>query len=246
MRLGRRNLIVSTGIVTAGLAGLPIGARRAWAAQLSFAPVIIEAPSGPFTTTLDVTSQGGGETMIQARVLGWSQPETGGDALAPTELVSLSPPAFRLPEGETQTIRLVFRTRDVGAEQAFRVLLDEVPQPRADGGLQFALRVSLPAFVGARGLAFDLQWQARRGDGRTLAITAANRGRRHIRVSRLTVTPQGGAAVAAQLPEQLPYVLAGGTRHWTVTLARPLAAAAVRVDAETDGGPLSFTLPVEA
>jgi fimbrial chaperone protein len=241
MRLGRRLLVLG-----GGLAVLPGSVRRAQAAQLSFAPTLLEAPAGPFTTTVDVTNQGGGETTIQARVLAWSQPEAGGDSLVPTELVSLSPPAFRVPEGETQTIRLVFRTRDTGAEQAFRMLLDEVPEPRAGAGLQFALRVSLPVFVGSGGRAADLQWQARRGDGRALAVIATNRGRRRIRVSRLTVTPAGGATIAGQLPEQLPYVLAGGFRRWTVPLARPIAAASLRVDAETDGGPLSVTLPVEA
>lgn len=241
MALRRRRLIA-----LGAFAALALPGRRARAAQLSFAPTTLEAPVGPFSSTLEVTNQGGGETTVQARAMSWTQPESGGDALAPSGLIGISPPTFRVGEHETQLVRLVFHTTETGSEQAFRILFDELPQPHSGPGLQFALRVSLPAFVGGYGRRPALLWQVRREGPQALSVVVRNQGQRHLRMTDLRVIPPGGVALRGRLPDQLPYILPGGARRWAVPLERPFSASTVRIEADTDAGPISTDQPVEA
>ncbi len=98
-----------------------------------------------------VENRGTEPVAMQARVFAWRQ-EEGDDRFTPQQAVVASPPISQIPPGARQMVRLI-ATQPVppGQEQAFRVLLDELPAPpAAPGAMQGASRAASPAQFGVR------------------------------------------------------------------------------------------------
>ena len=222
---------------------LAAAARPARAAQLEFLPIIVNTTLGAVATTMQVINRGGGASTLQARAFAWQQPADGSDNLVHSDAISVSPPMFALPEGETQVIRIVLHTPPGPTELAFRILVDELPPPNATN-VQMALRVSLPVFAAPPSGVADLHWRVVRAPDRLL-VSARNMGALHTRVTKVTLAAPSGAPVEGKLENRLPYVLAGAERRWSVPLQTP-AGAQVRVTAEIDGKTFALSLPVEA
>jgi fimbrial chaperone protein len=235
--ISRRCVVVGLAAATGMLA-----ARDAAAASLEFEPIVTEASAGAFTSTLDVVNRGGGIARLQLRAFAWSQ-AAGGDALTQTSAAMLSPPMFTLPEGQRQTVRLVMRTQAAPLEQAFRILIDEIPAPE-NGQVRMALRVSLPVFVAGGSGSSDLQWRAV-PDAKGVIVSVRNTGSRRARIASLSLGGNGHATIAGQLMDQNPYVLAGGERRWLVP-ARLRAGERITLTAEHESGPVAVPLAIGA
>jgi fimbrial chaperone protein len=237
--LRRRQVVAGFAAATGMLA-----ARPAAAASLEFQPVVTEATPGPFTSTLEVFNRGGGEAVLQLRAFTWTQAPGAADTLTQTGAIVLSPPMFTLPEGERQTVRVVMRTQQAAVEQAFRLLIDEIPRGEF-GQVRMALRISLPVFVAGGAGAADLQWHAAPDSSGGVLVSVRNIGHRRARIANLSVAGAGRAAVAGQLLDQNPYVLAGGERRWLVpTRLRP--GEHIQVTAEHESGPIAVPLAIGA
>lgn len=217
--------------------------RLARAAQLEFVPIGIEVALGPVATTLQVINRGGGSSLLQVRGFAWQQPPDGGDSLTRSDAIIVSPPMFTLPEGETQIVRVVLHTQPGPTEQAFRILVDELPPANATD-VQLALRVSLPVFAAPPNGAPDLHWRVARAGG-NLEVTARNTGPVHARVAKVALALPARTPTNGKLQHQLPYVLPGAERHWTVALSAP-PGAEVRLTADIDAKAFALSLPVEA
>ncbi|MFD1841055.1 fimbrial biogenesis chaperone [Paracidovorax cattleyae] len=113
-----------------------------------------------------VENRGTEPVAMQARVFAWRQ-EEGDDRFTPQQAVVASPPISQIPPGARQMVRLI-ATQPVppGQEQAFRVLLDELPAPPAapgtaqgaspaappgQFGVRLQIRYAIPLFVYAPG-----------------------------------------------------------------------------------------------
>jgi fimbrial chaperone protein len=154
----------------------------------------------------------------------------GQEHLEPTRELMVSPPMLQLPVQGRQLVRVIRNgPPPTGpAEAAYRVLVDELPLPQADGkkGLNFVMRHSLPIFVtpaGAPPSPPQLSWTLRRQDGQAV-LEVANSGGTHAQLADLVFTDAAGqrTTVHAGL---LGYVLPGATMHW------PLKALATTFDA---------------
>jgi fimbrial chaperone protein len=217
--------------------------RSARAAQLEFVPITLTAPLGQSANTIQVVNRGGGGSTLQVRSFAWSQPPDGTESMVPSPAITASPPAFSLPEGETQVIRVVLHTPSSPTELAYRILVDELPPPNATN-VQLALRVSLPVFAVPTSGAADLRWRiVRAGDG--LLVIVHNAGALHARITKLTLASPAHAAVEGQLQNRLPYILAGADRRWTVALPASVGTG-VRLTADIDAKPIALSLQVEA
>jgi Pili and flagellar-assembly chaperone, PapD N-terminal domain len=85
---------------------------------------------------------------VQICVFRWSQ-RNGIDALERTSDVVASPPAARVAPGVPHTVRVVRVAKGKpAAEQAYRVIIDELPDPRAlqPDTVRLVLRYSIPVF----------------------------------------------------------------------------------------------------
>lgn len=205
------------------LAGGALAPRGALAAGLQFSPTLIDLAPSQRTATLEVINRSAQVTAVQVRTFAWAQSGGGAggaaggqdDALAATGDLAASPPVFSLPPGETQLVRIVLRTPvAAGNERAFRLLIDEIPPPGQPGGVQLALRISLPVFAAAPDrTAADLRWTLQPA-GSGWEIVANNRGTRRARVGELSATGPGGRQLTAAPLDQNPWVLGGGRRRW--------------------------------
>lgn len=107
-------------------------------------------------TELWIQNQGDTPTTMQVRIVRWQQ-ENGYERYKAQQEVVASPPIVRIEKGSKQLIRLIKQTTvPAGVEQAYRIIVDEIPQPdpvsTPQMGLKVQMRYSLPLFVYGQGV----------------------------------------------------------------------------------------------
>ncbi|MCE9873471.1 molecular chaperone [Hafnia alvei] len=177
-------------------------------------------------TELWLENKGSTAATMQIRVLGWKQ-VAGEENYRSQQDVVASPPIVNIGTGKKQLIRLIRQSpTPAGQEQAFRILIDEVPAAEHSSGSQtgvsLLMRYSLPLFVYGDGVNFQrnaaepvhlsqsqLSWKMTTNNGHP-AIEVTNRGAVHARLSKVSIN---GRTIADGL---LGYVLAGSYRTWAL------------------------------
>lgn len=236
----------AAGFVLGIASGLLLPAR-ARAASLQITPILIELVGGARTSTIQVENKGGGATNMQVRVFAWTQPPDD-DMLTQTEGLAASPPIFSVAEGGAQIVRLVLRAAPGATEQAYRVMLDEIPGPAQGTAVVVALRVSLPVFAVPPGARPPLlKWSMESGPDGKPRIAVTNNGGRYARITDLKVTLPDGKTLPAKQLGQTPYVLPNSERRWTVDDPRQTirSGASVTVTGTTSAGPLQEKLSLK-
>jgi fimbrial chaperone protein len=190
-------------------------------------------------------NRGGQAVSLQIRVLGWSQ-SGGEDQYESQEAVLASPPLAVIAPGQRQLVRLMnTRTAPDGKEVAYRVLVDELPNPDAANqdannpagsamGIKLQIRYSVPLFVSGKG-----HWTKPRADRKRDPATAAqpsltwrteSEGPVHFLVVRNTGSARARLTgvqwvrdTEAQTinPGLLGYVLPGAEMRWRLAGAPP-------------------------
>lgn len=210
----------------------------AGAQGLRVSPVLLEVTAPGAATTMTLRNEGSRPITVQARVFRWTQPGSG-DSLQRSTDVVVSPPAVQLAPGATQTIRVVRTARTpVRGEEAYRVVLNEVPDQsrRQAGAVAFATELRIPAFFtepSARSA--DMRWSLHQAGGR-VHLVARNTGDSRLRLADVTLGAPGGASVTHS--GLMGYVLGGSTMQWPIAPAGQLGATA-RLTATTNLGRLS-------
>lgn len=218
-------------VCLAGALGMAVATGQAQAAA-----TILLWPIDPWlaadanATELWIQNQGNSATTMQVRIVRWKQ-EDGHERYAAQQDVVASPPIVTIDTGSKQLIRLIKQAPvPAGVEQAYRIIVDEIPQPDAKAepaiGLKLQMRYSIPLFVYGQGIPTikegahhalvetrNLSWRVTRADGQPV-LEVRNRGDVHVRLSQVALE-QGGQkrAVAEGL---LGYVLPGSTRSWPI------------------------------
>jgi fimbrial chaperone protein len=198
------------------------------------AATVLIWPIDPFLTAdkkateLWIENQGTAATTMQVRIIRWQQ-QGGFERYQQQQDVVASPPILRVNPGGKQLIRLI-KQADMpqGKEQAYRIIIDEIPQPadtsKPQMGLKLQMRYSIPLFVYGNGMPVEaeganhvlvdsrnLSWSTTTLEGKP-AIVVRNRDLVHVRLSQVSVR-QGGRE-REMAPGLLGYVLPGQTRSW--------------------------------
>ncbi len=179
-------------------------------------------------TELWVQNQGNSATTMQVRIVRWRQ-ENGLERYTAQQEVVASPPIVTIAKGSKQLIRLIKQGQvPVGVEQAYRIIVDEIPQPQENAtpqiGLKLQMRYSIPLFVYGQGITTikegehhalveprNLSWRVVRDNGQP-ALQVRNQGDVHVRLSQVTLTQGGQKRTMAD--GLLGYVLPGSERSW--------------------------------
>ena len=158
----------------------------------------------------------------------WKQ-ENGLERYTAQQEVVASPPIVTIGKGSKQLIRLIKQSNvPAGVEQAYRIIVDEIPQPQDKDtpqmGLKLQMRYSIPLFVYGQGIATikdgahhalaetrDLNWRVIRENGHP-ALQVRNQGNVHVRLSQVTLQQGGQNRTLAD--GLLGYVLPGSARSW--------------------------------
>lgn len=211
---------------------LPLSAQ---ASGLSVTPTQLDFAAGDSVQAVWLSNTGKEPLRAQLRVFAWSQPD-GSDQLSASRDLMVSPPMFTIAPGTQQLVRVVRagNTPVVGAEQSYRLLIDEVPDPAAPQKttLEFVLRYSVPVFIGNDGSAPVLSWQLD-GDGTQVRLQTGNRGSTHAQIADLVLLDRDGKSVFEQ-QGLVGYVLPGVTRRWPFTLT-PATTRATTIQARING-----------
>lgn len=189
--------------------------QAALAAALQASPVLVELRADSPSATIQIRNTGQAPIAVQTRVYRWTQ-ENGEESLDETDDLSASPPMTTLQPGTTYSVRLVRVNRQpVAQEQAYRVLVDELPDPnrQQSGTIAMVVRHSIPVFLlGPEGKPAQLTWSVGTRNGR-LVLRATNSGDRRVRLSNVSVRLPGGQNVSFG-NGLLGYALAGSTMEW--------------------------------
>lgn len=226
----------AAGLLAAALL-LPLAAAQASSSLLIW-PIDPVIEHDERAVALWIENRGRADALLQLRIFAWSQVD-GEDRYAEQDDIVGTPPMIRIAPGARQLVRLTRTgTTPPATEQAFRVLIDEIPTPDAAAanpapsvGIRFQLRYSIPLFAYGEGL-----WRkpnpARRRDPETAGRPQLSwrvidhAGERHLEIrnsgpvhARLTgVSFRQGEEVVNLGDGLFGYVLAGAA------LRRPLPA----------------------
>ncbi|TCV93076.1 fimbrial biogenesis chaperone [Biostraticola tofi] len=185
-------------------------------------------------TELWVDNKGVDTALIQVRIFHWQQ-ANGSDRYDSQQHIVASPPMLRLEPGQKQLVRLVKNQSPLqGQEQAYRVLLDEIPtidahKQDSPHSLHFQMRFSIPLFVyGSQSSSTAenpiLYWRIKKIDKKPM-IEITNLGRVHARLSKASL---GGHTLNDGL---FGYVLAQSSYLWPLNFtAGPDAEFDARID----------------
>ncbi|WP_096218696.1 fimbrial biogenesis chaperone [Enterobacter kobei] len=216
------------------LAGVLSGVAATGEAQA--AATILLWPIDPWlaadanATELWIQNQGNSATTMQVRIVRWKQ-EGGYERYSAQQDVVASPPIVTIQKGNKQLIRLIKQSAvPVGVEQAYRIIVDEIPQPDAKAepsiGLKLQMRYSIPLFVYGQGIPTlkegahhalaetrNLSWRVTLEGGQP-ALQVRNQGDVHVRLSQVSLEQGGQKRTVAE--GLLVYVLPGSTRSWPI------------------------------
>lgn len=183
-------------------------------------------------TALWLENPGKTPVTLQVRIYAWSQ-DGGRNSYAPQETILGTPPIVTIAPGAKQLVRLTRTTPALaGREQAFRVIIDEIPtaSPATTSGaaVSFRMRYSLPLFaysadiargtaakIDATGQLPNLTWRIV-GSGGERQLEVHNSGAVHARLTDVAFA-RSAASVGDEVPLAkglLGYVLPGATMRW--------------------------------
>ncbi len=188
----------------------------AHAASLRISPIGADIPSGERATSFTLVNTAAEPVNLQLRVYKWSQANSE-EILDPTNEMVVSPPATTIPAGASYTIRVARPSATpVTNELSYRLFIDELPKPvdprTINQGISMVLRTSLPIFVVDKNAMAQLSWRVWQ-DADGLHAEATNSGRRHAKISGLSIQPTGGQAIS--FGQGLNgYVLAGARQRF--------------------------------
>ncbi len=215
----------------------------AQAAQWNVDPVRVELSAEQQTAAIIVRNESDEPSSIQIQAVVWSQ-LNGQDVYTPTRELLVSPPIATIPPKSDQVIRVALRRpADLTHELAYRINLQELPQPlqpesgAGAGGVQVALRIGLPVFVQSqKGDAKpEMSWRVSRVSDNQLKIGVRNRGNAHVQISDFSLYAAGDAQpITGEAGSS--YVLAGQEREWLLKTRSPqrIVDGRIRLKAYTD------------
>lgn len=224
------------------IAGAALIGPRVAASVFRVAPVTVEVTGDARASVLTVSNQDTRPITVQVRLFRWTQND-GQEQLDPTDSVIASPPVVQVAPGASRIVRVVRVDRTAPAgEEAYRILLDEVPDPRnARGGdVTLLLRQSVPVFFGADARArADVRFSLD-GQHGTAMLAATNAGPRRARLSDVVVRDATGK-VLMKRDGLFGYVLAKTAMRWPLALDATVRWP-LTLDATTDQGQVHTTL----
>lgn len=221
-----------------------LSAQTATAASLRVAPTNLELIAPDSAAVLNLMNDGAHPINVQVRVFKWRQ-VNGVEQLEPTTDVVASPPSTKMSANGEYVLRIVRATKKpVQSEEAYRVVVDELPDAsRAKAGtVTLVMRHSIPVFFrNADAKAPEVSWSLIRKGG-SLYLAGQNSGASRFRLSNVSIT-QGGAKIGGR-SGLVGYVLGGATMQWPLGRAKSLSGGTATLQGQSDFGPFDANIEV--
>ena len=196
--------------------------------------------------------------LVHAELMRWKAPES----YSPSRDVLVNPAIFTIKARSSQIVRLGInsasrasaiapqeRGKEQGAdiERAYRLFLQEVPPPPAQGSsiLRTALRFGVPVFIPPKRAERRVEWVVRKLARKKIRLQGINLGNAHIRIRSIEARV-GGDRLRG--PQGRQYLLPGELKHWVFdgSAALEKRGGVIDISAKTDEGELHAALKIPA
>jgi fimbrial chaperone protein len=211
------------------------------AANLQVTPVRTTLQPDAKAAVVTVQNQGTDDTLVQLSIVAWRQ-ENGEDRMEPTRDLLLNPSIFLVKAGEQQIVRFALRVPHGTIEQAYRAVLQEVPQQHTQG-VTTLLRMLMPIFVMptvAAAPAVDFRLLP---SPKGIDVVAHNGGNVHVQLTKVRLTVPGQPEISKAVNI---HVLPGATRTFHMEGKPAAAESLARIVTESDQGGFSADVRVGA
>lgn len=162
----------------------------ALAADFSVSPIRAELKPGTLSETITVTNDSATRLRVTAKVMLWTQDAKGTDVYTDSSDLVYFPRQLEIEPGGKRLVRVGAKTGAEGAERAYRLFIEEVPEPVVGGAatVNFFFRFGVPVFVlpGASQPAPEAD-EPTLSEGK-LKLVVRNKGTRHFRATRFVVS----------------------------------------------------------
>jgi fimbrial chaperone protein len=196
-------------------------------ATFSVDPIQIVLARGNSSESIAITNQSAQKLRLQVSGFSWNQSAGGEMKLAPTDDLVFFPQLLELDPGETKRIRVGVTADSGPMEKTYRVFMEELPSlesviaPR-QSTVTLRMKIGVPVFVKPTGTPAlsGVVRDAAASDG-ALSFDVVNSGNTHFAVQTVHVVGKdasGSTIVSHDLSGW--YVLAGGTRRFSVPLSK--------------------------
>ena len=193
---------------------------KAHAASLQVAPILLEFSPNERVKELWLTNTGNESIRAQVRVNEWVQ-ENQRDTLMPSKSLIASPMVLSIPAQQRQLVRLIRNSPVNNTEQAFRLIVDELPnkQQETKSGLTVLLKYSIPVFFKVSN-STDVDQRLSTLKGLTFKyspqkLTVNNQSDSYRKFSQFAYVNEMNEKVMIQ-QGLVGYVMSGQTMEWTI------------------------------
>lgn len=231
---------------TALLALLLPGWKPATAAEFAVTPIRVEFRPGAMSETITVTNHADARLRVAVKLMAWTQDAQGKDVYTDSSDLIYFPRQMELGPESKRLVRIGVKGPPGAVERAYRLFIEEEPDPTPTGRSQVALyfRFGVPVFQAPAVPRPDLQMLEpvlRKGK---LSVPVKNAGNQHVRLETLKVSDGAGhmQEVAGW------YSLAGTERTYVVDIPEAVCrnASSLSLTAEGPGVRLERTIDVTA
>ena len=161
------------------------------AADFSVTPVRIFFAPGETTGYFTVSNNAEETLSLQLSAVSWSQDSEGTDVFEPTAELIVFPRIFSLKGKEERIVRVGVKVPPGEMEQAYRVFLEEMPEPESEAGdstvLRTLVRVGVPVFVSPLKEKVSAEIQDIEAQDGTLSFKVSNTGNVHFIIQAAVV-----------------------------------------------------------
>lgn len=220
------------------------------AGSVRISPVQVDFVDQDKSASIMLSNESINPNNLQIRVFKWEQDATGTDQLLATNEIAVSPSIVNMQSNGVNNIRLVrINNTQVQSEQAYRIIVDELPKPidsrKVSNGLQVLVRSSLPLFVVNSKNISDLKAQLISVDNK-IFVQVENIGTRHILLQELSVFDKNTSQkYKINVNTVNGYLLAGKSKQYEIldsmlNTKKLNDNSIYRIEIKTNGKDLSF------
>jgi fimbrial chaperone protein len=231
-----RTINFRTPLQRLAVAALAAASLAAHAGDFGVSPIRLDLDRGTRSGVIAVSNDGDTPLNFQARAMLWTQGEAGQDRYEDTQALVYFPRQFQIPPQEKRVVRVGYRNPAQDKEQAYRLFIEELPNPKARSNqtsVTVAVRFGVPIFVRPPTSDVRAQLEALSVKAGRAQVTVRNAGPVHFRITGVRFRALGAdGATTWESTVQGWYLLVGTQRTYAAALPAEAcrASRALRVE----------------
>jgi len=205
-----------------------------------------DAKSGVIT----VVNDGGDRLSVQMKAFEWTQDSEGKDQYAESEELIFFPKIMAIEKKEERILRVGIKIPAATKEKAYRLFIEEIPEPKKGEGAQVAIsvRFGVPIFVKPPKEDMKGEIEGIRLSKGVIGVAVRNAGNKHFIINALNIKGKnikGEETYAKEISGW--YLLAGASRLYTAQIPHDTCndIAGLEIDVKTSDFTLNGKLDVD-